>query len=313
MNSGAVEQDGSDSAHRHGVAPHGPASKNSALYIAVFLTSTLAIVQLGGGIYLNSLALTADSAHMFGDVVALLIALVARHVALRPASLRHSFGWRRAEVVGAQINGLLLLAVSGWIVLEALTRLGTASSVRGKWLIVFAVIGLTANLVSTGLLVRSGRDDVNMRAAALHTISDAAGSLGALCAGVAITVWNVQWADPVASIAIAILVVGAALRLLSETTHVLLEGAPRNVDVDGLKAALQVDPAVETVHHLHVWSLTSSDIALSAHVELAQATTLHEAQAEGARLKAMLAERFGVEHSTLELECHRCEVSEHTH
>ena len=282
------------------------------LYVAFAITSILAIVQLVGALAVNSLALSADSAHMFSDVAALLIAIIAAHFASRPPSPQHSFGWQRSEVVAAQINGLLLLLASGWIVLEAVKRISRSPEVHGTGLLVFAAIGLAGNLVATAILHRAQDQNVNVRAAALHTLSDAAGSFGALVAGVLIAVWDVRWADPVASIAIALLVVISALRLLNITTRVLLEGAPPHVDVDEIRRALENDDSVDAVHHLHVWGLTPTDLSLSAHVELADVETLHDAQAEGHRLKELLAERFGVGHSTLELECHRCEVADHT-
>lgn len=284
------------------------------LWEALGLTAVVFVLEIIGALAFHSLALGADAAHMFSDIVALALALVAQRLVRRPASPQHSFGWRRAEVLAAQLNGLLLIGVSVWIVYEAVQRLGSPVDVASGGLIAVATLGLIANLAATSMLREASGHNMNVRAAALHTASDAAGSAGAIAAGIAIAVWDANWADPAASIAIAIVVAWSAARLLIDTTHVLLEGTPRHLDPAAVEAALREDPEVLAVHHLHVWSLTADRLALSAHVELAEATTLHEAQEAGGRLKAMLEARFGVGHSTLELECHYCEIpEEHVH
>ena len=160
---------------------------------------------------------------------------------------------------------------------------------------------------SVVILVRAQGDSLNMRGAVLHMAADAAGSVGAIVAGVAVLVWHADWVDPAVSILIAGLVLWSAWGLLRDTTNVLLEGTPRGIDPDDVGPALAAEPTVETVHHVHLWSVASDEPALSAHVVLAGEVTLHQAQERGDDLKAMLAERFGIDHATLELECHPCD------
>ncbi len=284
-----------------------------ALRIAFAITATFFIVEVIGAVASGSLALAADAAHMFSDVIALGIALIADQLMRRPASRTHSYGWRRAEVMAAQFNGLLLLGVSAWIVVEAISRLEESVAVDSAPMMLVAAVGLLANLASAAVLQSASAQNMNVRAAVLHTLSDAAGSLGALIAGAAILVWNFDKADSIASIAIAALVVVAALQLLSDSTHVLLEATPKHLDLEDIESALRSHESVLAVHHLHVWSLAPQELALSAHVEVEGKATLHEAQAAGAELKAMLQEQFGVGHSTLELECHPCEPDEQSH
>jgi cobalt-zinc-cadmium efflux system protein len=286
-------------------------TQRRALWLALGANALFMVVEVAGGIAFHSLALLADAAHMLSDVAGLSIALVAQTLMTRPATARHSFGLQRAEVLGAQANAFVLLAVAGWIVIEAMRRIGDPVDVAGRGLIVVAVLGLAVNVGSAFVLARarSHGPSLSLKGAFLHMVADAAGSLGAIAAGVAVLAWGAGWVDPVVSIVIAALVLWAAWGLLRDATHVLLEGTPRGTSPDEVERALSADGNVETVHHLHLWTLASDAPALSAHVVLRGEVTLHEAQARGDQLKLMLAERFGITHATLELECHACEPS----
>jgi cobalt-zinc-cadmium efflux system protein len=171
-----------------------------------------------------------------------------------------------------------------------------------------AGIGLVVNLGSAWLLRRSADESLNMRGAFVHLFSDALGSLGAFGAGLSILLWDNHRVDPAVSLFISVVVLWAAWRLLRDTTHVLLEGAPRGMDADEVERAIGSYPKVQGVHHLHLWNLASDVPALSAHVVLPGSTTMHDAQMEGEGIKAMLTERFGIDHATLELECHGHEL-----
>jgi cobalt-zinc-cadmium efflux system protein len=278
-----------------------------ALLIALAANAFFLVAEVVGGLAFNSLALLADAAHMASDVVGLAIAVAAQSLMDRPATARHSFGLKRAEVLGAQLNGMLLVAVSVWIIVEAIGRLGSPADVKGGGVIVVASIGLLVNLGSALVLLRAGGSSLNMRGAFLHMASDAAGSAAAIVAGSAVLLWNADRVDPVASILVALLVLWSSWGLLRDTTNVLLEGTPRHIDPDVVQAAIEGEASVETVHHVHLWSVASDEPALSAHVVLAGEVTLHQAQERGDELKHMLAERFGIGHSTLELECHPCD------
>jgi cobalt-zinc-cadmium efflux system protein len=282
-------------------------AQKRALRTSLVANGALLIVEVVTGLALGSLALLADAAHMMSDVAALIVALGAQRLLEVPASSRHTYGLQRAEVLAAQFNGLVLVAAAGWIVFEAVGRLGDPPQIAGGGLALVAALGLTVNLASARLLFVARGDSLNMRGAFLHMMLDSLGSIGALGAGLGALWWDSYWADPVISIAIAGLVLWSAWQLLRDTTQILLEGAPRGMDPSDVAAALAADAAVETIHHLHLWNLASDVPALSAHVVLVRASSLHEAQIEGERLKEMLEERFGIQHSTLELECHACD------
>jgi cobalt-zinc-cadmium efflux system protein len=261
-----------------------------------------------GGITFHSLALLADATHMVSDVAGLAIALIAQRLVDRPATARHSFGLQRAEVLGAQVNGLTLLAVAGWIIFEAVKRVGHPTHVVGSGLLAVAIVGLVVNLGSAVMLARAGGRSLNMRAAFVHMAADAGGSVGAIAAGVAVVVWRANWVDPFVSILIAVLVLWSAWGLLRDTANVLLEGAPRGMDPVEVEAAIAAEPDVDAVHHMHLWNLASDVPALSAHVVLRDEVSLHDAQARADQLKELVERRFGITHATFELECHPCAV-----
>lgn len=296
-------------AHDHpaydaGTGSHG--DRVRALRIALAANGAFFVVQLVAGIAFGSLALIADSAHMASDVVALAIALVAQALTLRPASTRHTYGMLRAEVIAAQANAAALVLVSAWVIYEAIQRLSDPTAIDGLGVLVVGVLGLLVNAGSAWVIARSAGQNLNLRGAFLHLVSDAAGSVGVIVAGAVVLTTGSEWIDPVVSILISVLVLVAAWQLLHDATRVLLEGTPKGIDVGAVEESLLVEDGVEAVHHLHVWSIGSETPALSAHVVLTGPLTLHEAQTRGDGLKATLAEEFGIEHATLELECHDC-------
>ena len=282
-----------------------------ALWIALGANVSLLAVEVVGGFVFSSLALLADATHLATDVVGLGVALVAEALMTRPVSSRRTFGLRRAEALGAQANALLVLAVTIWIVVEAIGRLGHGDAVDGAGLLGVATVGLVVNAAVTLVLARVAGANLNLRAAMVHMLSDVGSSAGAMVAGIGILAFGATWLDPAASLAIAVLVAWSAWGVLRDTTNVFLEAAPRGVDVAQVEQALFHEEGVEAVHHLHVWEVASDLPALSAHVVFGDVPSLHDAQVRGDALKTMLADRFGITHTTLELECHVCDDPTH--
>jgi cobalt-zinc-cadmium efflux system protein len=280
-----------------------------ALWLVLTVNSALLILQVVGAILFGSLALLADAAHLMSDVFGLGIALSAHTLMQRPTSPRHTYGLQRAEVLGALANGITLAVIVAWIAYESVQRLIDPPSVDGQGLIAVALVGLVVNLGSAVLLHRARGDSLNMHGAFLHMLSDALGSLAAVAAGLAIVIWGAYWADPAASLLIAVVIVWVTWGLLRDAVNVLLEATPRGLDHSDVASALQSAPGVQSVHHLHLWNLASDVRALSAHLILEGPLNLHDAQERGEDLKEMLAHRFKIEHATLELECHDCETT----
>jgi cobalt-zinc-cadmium efflux system protein len=283
------------------------AANGRTLVLVLGLNLGFLVAELAGGLLFGSLALLADAAHMTSDVAGLLIALVAQRLLVRPPSDRHTFGLLRSEVLAAQANGVLLVASAGWVLVEAVSRVGAPPEIEGGGVVAVALGGLAVNLASAWLLFGPRHHDLNMRGAYLHMLADAAGSVAAVMAGVA-ALLGVYWVDPAASALVGVVVLWSAVGLLRRATHILLEGAPAHLDRGEVIAALEAEPEVTGVHHLHLWHLTSQSVALSGHVVLGGERTLHEAQRISDRLRRTLVDRFGIDHATLELECHDCEA-----
>ena len=288
-----------------------PAARRRALTFALTANAALFVGQLVAALAFGSLALLADSAHLATDVIALTLALVALRLASRPSSTRASYGWGRAEVLAALGNAVLLVAASGWIVWEAVHRFSNPESINGTAVAIVGAVGLAVNGTSAVAVARVRGGNLNLRGAFLHLASDALGSFGVIVAGVTVAITGADWIDPVISLAITALVLGSTWSLVRDATSVLLERTPRGVDVDVIEAALNAQPDVEAVHHIHVWSLGSESAALSAHVVLRGEPSLHDAQLVGNRLRAEIQHRFGITHATIELECHDCADTVH--
>ncbi len=284
--------------------------RGRVLGIALAANAVFLVVEVAGAFAFRSLALFADAAHMLTDVAALGIAIAAQRLSLRPNTSLHTYGLQRAEVIGAQGNAVLLLGATIWVVNEAAHRLAHPAHVNGGGLVAVAAVGVVVNIASALVISRAAGESLNMQGAFLHMAMDAAGSFATIIAGIGIVVAGAMWLDPVASIAIAGLVVWASFGLLRRTTRVLMEAAPQGLDPREIERFLSEDPAVEGIHHVHVWNLASDVPALSAHVVINGEISLHQAQLEGDRLRTKVHDRFGIDHTTFELECHACEPGE---
>lgn len=245
----------------------GHASSNGTLIVALLLTLAFSGVEALAGWWSGSLALLSDAAHMLTDSSALGLAAGAAWLARRPPSTRHSYGLVRAEVLAALFNSLLMLVLIGYIVHEAIDRFNTPRDIQGTAVIVVAVIGLAVNIVVAWVLSR-GAHTLNSRAALLHVLGDALGSVAAITAGIVIVTTGWTPIDPLLSLLVAVLILVSALRLLREVLHVLMEGVPGHVQLETVGRDLAALDGVRRVHDLHVWTLSTGTIALSAHLEI---------------------------------------------
>jgi len=303
--------------HGHAQGGHGHGSAGSAgsaraaLYFGVGANSVLLVVQVVVGLLIGSLALLADSLHNLSDVVALVLALVGQALAARPATARRSYGLARAEVLAALLNGTVLLALTLWVVVEAIGRFDEPADLDPVPLAVIGVVGIVVNGASAWYLGRRGGSSLNVRAAFWHLVGDALGSVAVVVAAIGVGVFDAAWADPAASLAISVLILVGAFRLLRDVVEVLLEATPPAVDPAAVVADLALQPGVTDVHHVHIWSIDSETLALTAHLRVEGDIDLHEAQmvADGAR--GLLHDRYGIDHATLEVECHDCPDRDH--
>jgi cobalt-zinc-cadmium efflux system protein len=275
------------------------AQNRRTLALVLALTASITVVELVGGVLTGSLALLADAVHMLSDNFAIGLALVAVWLASRPSTPQRSFGYHRAEILAALANGVVLVALSVWIFIEAYGRFEDPPEVLGGWMLLVALVGLAGNLVAAWILTRQAHASLNMRAALRHVIADALGSAGVVAAALVVLFTGWRYADPVAGVLIAILVLASSWSVLRESVHILLEGTPRGIDASALAARMTSVPGVLEVHDLHVWTITSGFPALAAHVLVEPGDDCHARRRE---LERLLAVEYGIEHTTLQVD-----------
>jgi cobalt-zinc-cadmium efflux system protein len=289
-------------AHAHGDRPaHAPAPDADRRWLGSALGLILAFmaVEVVAGLLADSLALLSDAAHMLTDAGSIGLALVAARLAARPPAGRFTFGLGRAEILSAQVNGAALLVLAGVILWEAVQRLGDPPEVEGLVVLVVGLAGAAVNVAAAWALSRAERRSLNVEGARAHVFADLYASLGAALAGLLVLTAGLERADVVVALLVALLMVRSGFSLLSQSTDVLLEASPRGIDPDAVGHALASHPGVTEVHDLHVWEVTSGFTALSAHVLVPANADCHARRAE---LEELLAERFGLEHTTLQVE-----------
>jgi len=285
-------------AHRHGAGAL-TGRPGAALSAALGVTLALMIVEALGGWWTGSLALLADAGHLLVDVGSLGFGLLAAGIASRPVSAEMSYGYRRAEILAAATNAIVLWAVALAIGHEALARLRTPHPVAAPGMLGVAVLALAGNLVASTLLVRAQGESLNVRAALAHVLADAAAAVGTIAAGLVILVTRWTPADAIVSLGVAALLIAGSWPLLREALRILMEGTPPGLSLPEVHQAIAAASGVCEVHDLHIWSLTSGIAAVSAHVRVDDGA---DAQEVLARLGTMLRERFGLSHVTLQVE-----------
>ena len=285
--------------HQHDSALPERGTSRKRLAWALVVVAVYMLAEVVGGWISGSLALLADAAHMLADVGALGLSLFAMWIASKPPTAERTYGYHRTEILAALINGAALVAISVGIFIEAIGRLRHPQPVEAGMMIGVAAGGLVANLVSLQLLSAGRNENLNVRGAWLHVASDTLGSIEAMVAGVLIWFFGWTLADPIASMLIGLLVIYSSWSLLKESTAVLMEGAPSHIDVDEVRAAMIETSGSYDVHDLHVWTITSGLVALSAHV-VCDGVCSHEDLLT--RLRKSLRERFGIHHITIQVE-----------
>lgn len=292
-------------AHDHDHSGHGHSHAPSADADRRWLTTALVIilgfffVEVAAGLIANSLALLSDAAHMLTDAGSIGLALFAASLAARPPSKRYTFGLGRAEILAAQANGASLLILAGVIGVEAIRRLSAPPDVEGGIVIVVGVVGALANVGAAWALSRSERRSLNVEGAMAHVMMDLYGSLAAIASGVLVVVAGFEQADGIAALIVSLLMLRSGWGLLRDSGRILLEGSPSGLDTQAVGRALAAQPGVVEVHDLHIWEVTSGFPALAAHVLVPDGDDCHRRRRE---LELLLAERFHIEHTTLQVD-----------
>jgi cobalt-zinc-cadmium efflux system protein len=291
--------------HQHGHHGHGQPAHSTRLDNRTRLAWTLVLTLLYmvaeavGGYLADSLALLADAGHMLSDAAALGLSLFAAWISQRPPTPQHSYGYYRAEILAALANGSTLIAITIVVFLEAIRRLGAPEPVAGPLMLAVAAGGLLVNLLGMAILHTGKSDSLNMHGAWLHLLTDALGSVAALAAGALVWTLGWNWADPVASMVIGLLIIYSSWNLVKQAIAILMESTPGHLDVDAVRGAMLQAPGIREVHDLHIWTITSGMESLSAHVVIGSD---YEAYAALDCLRQLLHDRFGVDHITIQIE-----------
>lgn len=294
-------------AHHH---EHTAAANRHRFLLVLVLTSIYFLAEVIGGWLTNSLALLSDAGHMLTDIGAIVLAMVALWFATRPPTPSKSYGYYRLEILAALFNGITLLAISGFIIYEAIRRIQQPPEVGGLGLLGIATGGLVVNIVSAIILHKGHEHSLNVRATYYHILGDALGSLGAIVAGVLILFFKWNIADPIIAIAISLLIIVSAVALVREAVDVLLEATPRHIDIDTLRSELINVHGVVGIHDLHIWTITSGVYALSCHVVVtSEAFTITKLE----EIRNLLHNQCDIPHQTIQLETSELAAEEEIH
>lgn len=285
--------------HHH----HAPAS-DRGLVLAVGINLFLTLAQVIGGVISGSLSLIADALHNLSDAASLGIALFARKISRKPADEFKSFGYQRAEVIAALINLTLLIVVSLYLIYEAVWRIIEPQAITGWIIVVVAGIALIIDMITAMITFRMSKNNMNMKAAFLHNLSDAFASIAVVIAGTLIILYQWYWVDTLLTFLIAGFVLWQGVVMLPKTIHLLMEGTPENLELEDIRSTIEGLEGVEEIHHVHVWSLDEKRVALEAHIVVIT-DELKEVELIKGNVKVALKEEFDISHSTLEFEHHQ--------
>ena len=276
---------------------HSHSSTGIRLLITVILNILITVTEIVGGIISGSLALISDALHNFSDAISVIISYIAIKLKQKDNSYKHTFGFKRAEILAAVINSSVLVAISIYLFYEAILRFQNPEPIKGNLMIIVALIGLLANIAGTLLLKRDAATSMNIKSSYLHLLTDAISSAAVILGGFAILFWNFHWVDPALTILIAIYITQESFKILSDAVHILMEGAPPDISIKDIQRAVEGLEEVEDIHHVHIWTVGENDIHLEAHINVPDMTISKS---------NMLGDKIDINHITLQFECDQC-------
>ena len=291
--------------HNHTHHDHTSGEAAARLFITMALNLLITIAEIIGGIFSGSLSLISDALHNFSDTISFVVSYVAIKLKDHDTSYRHTFGLKRAEILAAVINSSVLIVISFFLFYEAIMRLMNPAPIETNIMIIVALMGLLANAGASLLLKRDSVASINIRSSYLHLLSDAFASGAVILGGIAIDLWNVAWVDPALTILIGLVIIKESYQLLAEAVHVLMEGAPPEISLDEIKAAVEKFPEVTDIHHIHLWMVGDNDVHLEAHVNINDMKISESDNLRG-KIERLLEVNFGIRHITLQFECQQC-------
>ncbi len=284
---------------------HSYSSTGVRLLITMLLNFVIKIVEVIGGILSGSLSLISDALHNFSDGISVIISYIAIKLKQKDKSYKHTFGFKRAEILAAVINSSVLVIISIYLFYEAILRFQNPEPIKGVLMTLVASIGLAANIAGTLLLKRDAKTSMNIRSSYFHLLSDAVSSVAVIIGGLAITFWNMYWFDPLLTILIAVYITRESFKILSDAIHVLMEGAPPDISITEIQSEVEKLEKVENIHHVHIWTVGENDVHLEAHIDVAD-MMISKSNILGEQIEALLKTKFCINHITLQFECNKC-------
>ena len=293
--------------HTHDHHHHVHHVRGRKLLWVTLLNFSITIVQIIGGVLSNSLSLISDAIHNLGDSSAIFIAFLAgKHAEKRPDE-RKTFGYKRIEILAALFNAVVLIAICIYLFFEAYQRFVTPEPIKGKVMLIVAVFGLLANLISVVVLHKDKSHNLNVRAAYLHLLGDTLSSVAVIAGGVAIWIWDLYWLDPLITVLVGLYIIRHTWSIVRQTVNILMQATPDGIDINMLKRRVEAFSEVENMHHLHIWRIDDEHIHLEAHINLCEDCMLSDMQQIRGHIEAMLSEEFGIGHVTLQIEYKGCQ------
>lgn len=280
-------------------------STKGRLLFTIVLNFIITVAQIIGGILSGSLALISDALHNFSDGVSIIISYIALKLKSRDNSSKHTFGLKRAEILAALINSTVLIAICVYLFYEAIVRFMNPVEIKAGLMSIVAFVGLLANIIAVLLLRRDSKSSMNIRSAYLHLIGDTVSSVAVIAGGIAIALWDINWIDPFLTIVIGIYIIKESYSILAEAVHVLMEGAPLNIDIEEIKKEVELFNEVENIHHIHLWMVGDNDVHLEAHVSVSD-MLISKSDILREKIEEALHNKFAIEHITLQFECNGC-------
>jgi cobalt-zinc-cadmium efflux system protein len=294
--------------HHHNHPVHsGESHAEKNLLLSTWLNLSVSIAEVVGGLLSNSLALISDALHNLGDTSALFIAYLASHISRKSSTAKKTFGYKRAEILAALLNAIILVAIVLYLFAEAIRRFNHPEPIKGLIMLIVALVGFAANFISIILLKKHASKNINIRAAYVHLLGDTVSSVLVILSAILIYFFNLFWIDPLVTILLGIYLLKETFLILKESVDILMQATPSGLDLAQLKASLESIPAIDNIHHVHVWNLNDQDIHFECHVDLKSDVLVSETEDIQIAIRKILMNNFGIRHVTVQYEYNCCE------
>ncbi len=297
-----VDKHQHNSHHHH----HGHDLHEKKLLWVTLINISITVVQVAGGLVSNSLSLLSDAIHNLGDSSAIFISFLAGKISLKKADNTHTFGYKRIEILAALFNAIVLIAICIFLFYEAYNRFMNPEPIKGLLMLIVAIFGLLANLISAILLHKDQSQNLNVKAAYMHLLGDTLSSIAVIAGGMAIWFWNIYWLDPTITVLVGVYIIWHTWGIVKETVDILMQATPENIDLEKIKTEVERIKEVDNIHHVHVWKLDDSKIHFEAHISMKDNIDMVKMMAIREQIKQLLYEQFGIRHITLEMGYNCC-------